>query len=547
MKKNNLKYLLLLSFFSIFVGCGGGSGGNKSTASGTSTVAKQMVGYWAPTNPANESYVFFAGLGKPDDEGDPSSLQTGRAYNGNDFVAPFYWTSNTDGTIRVTKLALGCEVSPLDKCRTTSIVTIIPGATEGANWKLSFDDNADGTVDRTVTDVYAQPMLNLSTLPQGEFLMNVAEQTANLELGFRSGNQVGIRMQVAGEEIALTGLIPSGATRSISFSGSSEANAVNSAYTFKMTDGLRRSLPVKVWLEQVVMSAGVNGGIIIDYELHQKIQFPTDVAPASVILNSYEVPKKRSVIYGRIDHFVHGPTIHENDKFVSWLPVGFKYNLFLGAGNQLKFTSPTQGTISHTDFHGGTRSEKLNFSWVQVADGTVNMNFANGLPVTMRFVKDISGGYLVVYTLPGHSYLMHNLIIDGPQVVMTENDFAGRYVFTGSDEVTNFEVVFHKDKTVTGAVSGYWFIEPNGTIVSYECTDIAGHDIANYDQCYAQMSDTSKVKVVYIKRLRLLNRTNNIFLFQYDAEGIGSRLGGASGDDYKQISLSYLWRRVGNE
>lgn len=545
MKKNNLKHLLILAFITILAGCGGGN--SSTNAAGTSAVAKQMFGYWAPTNPANESYVFFAGLGKADDDADPSMLQTGRVYNGSNFVAPFYWVSNPDGTIKINKVALGCEVFPLDKCRTTSVVTITPGATEGSSWKFLFDDNADGTIDRSVNDAYAQSNLNLSTLPQGEFFMNVAEQTANLELGFRSGNQVGIRMQVAGEEIALTGSIPAGATRSISFGGSSEANAINSAYTFKMTDGLRRSFPVKVWLEQVRMSAGVNGGFIVDYELHQKVQFPTDVVPSSVVLNSYELPKKRSIIYGRIDHFVHGPTIHENDKFVSWLPVGFKYNLFLGAGNQLKFTSPTQGTISHTDFHGGTRSEKLTFSWAQVADGTVTMNFANGLPVTMRFVKDISGGYLVVYSLPGHSHLMHNLIIDGPQVIMTENDFAGRYVFTGSDEVTNFEVVFHKDKTVTGAVSGYWFIEPNGTIVSYECTDLAGHDIANYEQCYAQMSDTSKVKVVYIKRLRLLNNANNIFLFQYDAEGIGSRLGGASGDDYKQISLSYFWKRVGNE
>ncbi|MES2296358.1 MAG: hypothetical protein V4582_04915 [Pseudomonadota bacterium] len=544
MTHTTLKAALCALALAALAGCSGGGSSTPTPALAAGVLTQaQIAGYWAPSNSANEAYEFFNSPHLFPYNG----LKMGRVLRGKESQGLFFWDANSDGSIKMTKVAPSCETRPITACPVLSVANIVPSSSAG--WKLSFDDNGDGVIDRVVTDTYKQHELDLSTLPQGEFLLAKGEQFEGPWLGFRAGNQFGIRMQIANQPVPLSATIPSGPVHDIVMNGTGEASAVKSSSNFTMVDGSKKSIPYKVWAENAVLSAGVEDGFILSYELHFKILYPADVAPSSVLPGTFETPQLRTLAADRAT-FVHGPTIKANDHFATYLPVDFDPDWSLTqSGNDLKFTSATDGVLSYVDIHGGKYSDHRAFNWKQKDDGTVVMTFPNGLSIDMRFIRELGGGYVVAYTIPdpllGQTFLMHDLIIDnGP--IMTDAEIAGHYTFISSDGVSINEINLHKNHTITGIVGGYWFRDTNGEFVGYECADLAKHDIPDFATCSAQLDDTSKSDFLHLRRLRFLRQNGNQLLVKYTADVYGGRFT-AHGRDYTTVALTYRFKRVGDD
>ncbi|MBY0572438.1 MAG: hypothetical protein K2P84_02050 [Undibacterium sp.] len=537
---------LLACFF--LSSCGGSGGSGSAPEAGKPLAADQIPGYWKANNKDAESYEFYQGS----HTAPYVTIKSGSIFQGTQYVGMFYWTSASDGSIKMTKVAPACDLRPISQCPITGLVTAYPGnvTAEGANWKFAYDDNHDGVVDRTVSDEYKHPNVDLSSLAQGDFYLSKGEVFSSPWLGLRSGNQLGIRIEVAGQPVPLSLAVPATPSLSVTLNGAGEPSAVKTSSTFTMKDGSRLSIPIKVWTENVTLSAGANNGFILEYAFHRKVMFPKDVDPNNVDVKDFETPQQRSASFARVDQFIHGPTIRANDRFATLLPADFDPDwALLGAGNEINFTSATEGNLSHIDFHNGLYSEHRKFSWKQKDDGRVVMSFISGLEITMRFIKDINGGYQVVYTIPhptlGLTFFQHDLIRDN-LLTLSDSELEGRYVFISTDGLTRNELILHKDKRVSGVVAGFWFRDTNGDVVGYECTDLQEKEIADYDQCYAQLNDTSKVSYVHLRRLKFMQKNGNEFLVKYNAALYGERWG-VLNRDYMTASLTYRFIRVGNE
>ncbi len=546
-----LKLKLILSACAVAVlGACGGSGGDNSGSSTPPTAPAPVQGAWSATSPANDSYEFLGATSVAPYSG----LKTGRVFRAGQFHGLFYWALNADGSIKITQVQSSCEKRPIDLCPAASVATVAAGATAAASnaWTVSFDDNADGVADRVVKDTYTRAGLDLASLAEGEFLMSESSQFEQPLLGYRTGNQIAMRLVVLGKPVPVYGSVAAAAAGKASFAGAGEAGAVTGSANFTMTDGTVRSLPVKSWVENVVMTGGLNHGFIVEYDVRRKLVLPSDVPAASVQIGDYEtLVQKRAGAYARIDKFIPAPAIKPGDRFSTFLPVDFNQAWVLnGAGNELVFTSATAGTLSHTDFHGGEYSESRTFSWERKDDGSLLLKYPSGLAVQMRFVADIKGGYSVVYTIPhpllGTGFFQHDLIADATPI-LTEASLPGRYEFISSDRVTKQAITLHKDGRVSGVVGGFWFRDAaSGDFVGFECIDLAGREISDYDTCYAQLNDTSKVDLVHVRRLRFLHQNGNEFLLKYNAAVYGEQFG-VKNRDYLTIALTYRFVRVGDE
>ena len=544
-----MKFDLSKKLCAIFAIALSGCGGVEDVATSTTpSVPASVLGHWLAKNSSNDSYEFF----EASNTAPHTKLKMGRIFKGTELKGQFFWVNNTDGSVSLNKVSLSCEERPIDKCpviATASIILSIANNQE-STWKISFDDNKDGVVDRVETQTFVQPNLDLASLPQGEFFMNKGELFDSPLLGVKSGNKVDVRLEIEQQPVTLSVTAPSSPSPSVSFTGAGETNAVNSSASFTLKDGTKRTLPTSVWVENVHMTAGVNNGFILEYELRKKVKFPTDLPAANVDLKGYEDTQKISASYGRIDRFVAGPKIKADDKYATFLPADFNRSwVILGAGNEVKFTSSTHGVFSHTDFNSGKYSERRDFTWSQNATGKVTLNFDSGLFATINFVRDLQGGYQVLYTLPhptlGRAFFLHDLIVD-QQAVLTENDLVGRYEFVSTDGSTVNQLTIHKDKTVTGVVGGHWFRDTNGDFVGYECFDLLGRDIADFSKCNGLLNDPTKAAYIHIRRLRFTQRNGNDFLIKYDGNIYGAPAG-IFNRDYLTAALTYRFKRVGNE
>src|SRR5437016_3915391 len=120
MTKINVAQILPLLLAGALASCGGGGSTSPTVTASTSTQAQaQVQGYWAPANPANEAYEFYASP----DVAPYTALKTGRVMRGGESLGLFYWNSNADGSIKVSKIDTACDKRPIDQCPVSSIAT----------------------------------------------------------------------------------------------------------------------------------------------------------------------------------------------------------------------------------------------------------------------------------------------------------------------------------------------------------------------------------------------------------------------------------------
>jgi hypothetical protein len=545
MTRTNLSSILLSLVFLSVAGCGGSQ--SSAPAAHLATFDKDVAGYWAPKNASNDAYEFFL---SPSDVPLTIPLKTGRILREGKVVDMFMWDYQSDGSIRLNKVGAECPARPLSNCPVTGSAQIVAnGQTiQGAAWTFAFLDK-NSTTPKLVTDTYTRADVNLSQLPQGEFFLKRSDILATPILGKIEDGKISIRFTEFGKPVFLSAPLGSGAARSVTFS-SGQAAAIDGTASFAVQGQGMVALPVKQWYENVHLSA-TSGGYILDYEYHRKVQVPATMNPSTITgLADYESTRFASRSFGLVNSFVHGPTVRAGDQFDTLLPLDFNPD-WVGAagGNKLQFLTASTGKLSHEDIINGKYTESRNFSWSQAADGTLKMSFDNGTEVTARFVKAVNGGHQVLYTSPhptlGKSYYLHDFLLHAASP-WTEQDVPGRYTFLNTDGQTMQTVVLNKDKSVSGVIGGYWFLDTNGELVSFECTDLLGNAIKSYQSCLANFNDLSTVSFAHVRRLKLLHKDGDKLSFKYDASFYGERFG-VSNRDYLTVAFTYQWTRIGNE
>jgi hypothetical protein len=548
-QKNATLALLLAAAAAFLAGCG-----SKDTEAPVEPAPKaqkfdeHVVGAWTPKNATGDVYEFYASPTQEPYIGE----KTGRIYSAGNLKNFFNWEIQADGTLKMTLYSSSCADRPISTCAVTGTGTVAAtgdALLPSSLWKIGFDDNRDGVVDRQVSDTYSRKDLDLSGLAQGEFFLTRSEQFDYSYKGGLSGKKLSIRISDYPQPIFLTGDIPTGKVSSLALDG---GQPVVTPDTFDVPGMGKIQLPVKLWIDNAQIMAAANGGWIVQFDLHRQIQLPGPVDPSmQPAIAAYEKVQKKSRSMGLIGKFIQGPVIQAGNKFNTFATLDFNPEWVSGAaGNEVLFTSATDAVISHQDLNHGKYSESRNLKWVQKPDGEVVFTAANGLSVTMRFVAPIAGGYRVLYKIPnptmGDQYVAHDLVAETASAI-AEKDVPGRYSFVSSDGVTQNLVTLHKDKTVTGVVGGHWFMDTNGDVVSFECTDLQGKDLTNYADCLATFdTDFSKMSFSHIRRMRFMHKDGNNYEVKYDADVWGARFSVVN-RDYFTISWTYRWTRLGDE
>jgi hypothetical protein len=540
------RHALAVSLVTLLAGCGGS---NTTTApvAPVATFDKSVVGYWVPQNSANEEFEFFSA---PTDA--PSAnLLTGRTVKNGVVTNMFFWEVAA-GAISISKVAVSCPSRPINLCPVVATTVIVANGAniENAKWSFDFDDNNDKKVDRRLADSYVRKGLDLARATPGQFFLARSEVFEQPVVGAIAAGKMTFGLVESGATFSLSTNIANDKVRSAQFAAG-ESAAVLTTDFFELQSGGFQPFPVKVWIDKVEMFASVGNGYQLQYERHRTVQLPAGTDRASVKIGSYEATETKVVPFAVIDKFVTGAQIRAGDVYYTMLPLDFNPEFVaFGAGNELRFTSATEGVISHVDVHRGTYSESRPFTWAQGTDGAIVLSFYGGLfNVQIKFIKPVNGGHQVLFAIPNPqtgdtTYLAHDLIKEATPVLNASN-LPGRYSLLNSDG-TNQLVTFHKDKTVSGAVGGFWFQDSNGDIISYECTDLQGQVIPGYSECVSAMDNVANLSLAHIRRIRFVAKDGDYYQSKYDSSFYGQRFQ-VFGRDYATISWTYRWTRLGNE
>jgi hypothetical protein len=550
MRKNLKLASLFFAVSALLAGCGGNN--DVQLTQPTLTVQKfdqLTVGAWLPATAGADVYEFYSSsTDLPYNRG-----KTGRVYSSGVLKNFFTWDIQGDGSVKMTTYAPTCSDRPVSLCAATGTATIVATgeSIRAGQWNINFDDNADGVVDRKVVDIYARKDLDLSRMAEGEFFLTKSELfDFSAYRGQVSGKKLSIRVTDYALPIVVTGDLGAGSQTSIKLTASAPIVVPQS---FNIPGAGNVEVPVQISIDKPEIMAAANGGFIFQFEQNRKILLPGPVDPSmQSFITDYEKPQIRTRSMALISKFIQGPIIRPGDKYNTFILLDFNPEwVAASAGNEIQFTSSVDGVVAHQDFNKGKFSESRKFKWVQRSDGEVVLTFENNTSATIRFVKSITGGYYVVLKtkdpLTGRDrYVAHDMFLE-TQTALAERDVPGRYGFISVDGTTINEVTLHRNKTVTGVVGGFWFMDVNGDVVSYQCTDLQGKPITNYVDCEAAFArPASEVGFAHIRRLRFMHKDGNNYQVKYDAilSGVDA---GIVDRDYFTITWTYRWTRLGDE
>jgi len=478
-----------------------------------------------------------------------SATNTGRTISAGQETGRFYWNIAADGSMQITKVSPKCQTRPIDTCPSAGQVSIVgytgtSGSSNVGTWKVT--DSASGGV--LAIDSFTRQTVDMSRFPQGQWLLGHNGEFDLPLAASDDGHFLILQMTDFGPTVPLQAPVVSGNQTSVVFpAGSSTAIPIPTPFALK--NGSQTTIPVLSWYDNVRLNASINIGYSLQYEIHHKVQYPSGMDPTQVLVGDVEKTELHESYVWPVSP-INGTALKASDKFYTMMPIDFNQDwVAYGAGNEITLTSATAGTIAHIDPHQGTYSETHNFTWVQKTDGTVVFSFPEFGDVTMNFIASGVGGNKVLFGVPNPytgqiNYLIHDFVMDSTPVINASN-LPGSYAIVDTDGSLVYET-FHRDGTVTGTVGGYWFLDTNGDVVSYQCTDLTGKDIAAYNTCYTAMGNVSSLTLGHLRRIRFIQQNGNVLFSKYNSAFYGAMFN-VTNRDYATIAWTYEWIRLGDE
>jgi hypothetical protein len=560
----SIKFNSILPFFllGLLIGCGGGTANSAkdldaieaNNVLAAKDIEDKIVGYWVSASGNDPEFEFFS---SSTDNGFDIPIKTGKIFENGRLVNRFFWSLRLDGSISLSLVDGFCQRRPINSCSTLSYIEVQARgkSISNAEWSIRYED-INRISQKTIANKYSKKNIDVAVFSQGEFFLSQSEIFDHPVAGQVDSNTISLFIDRYKEDAAplkISAQIDAQTKNEIFFK-SDKTLATEEVEEFYIEDVGYRFLAVKVWYEDMVLSASEKNKYSLRYKVRREIQIPSEINLRQVQVSSdFDPLLTVTESYELINRFIDAPIIKAMDKFYSNIDFGVdNERIFNGTGNELFFASNEEASVSLVDSVIGKSSNTTRrlYSWSQGHDGAILLKAADSQNIKIRFIKPVNGGYNVLYTLSDGTHERHDLILDAP-LVMDENKIPGRYRFLSSDGWSTVEVQFHKDKTVTSVpslVNGYWMQDSNGDIISFECTELSGRDITDYHECYADFERYNEMQFVHIRRLRFMHQDGDHYQMAYDASFYGDVFNTTSiSKEYLSLSWTYRWTRVGGD
>lgn len=520
---------------------------------------EKIIGYWQPENPDSFAYSFYpSGL----DMNTTDGLKTGSLYQQGKLLTRFHWTALESGVIRINVVNSSCDRRPLTQCQTKEVLTVRASGDsyENALWRVSSDSDLDGVYEREASDNYKKNHLELSGVNEGPlYLTPENEYFSPVRFGQLKGTTLSIEFTEFGSPINMYADRADAEAFSLQFINRDNNRSESTRSYFVEGEGYRDFVLVTK-LENVILTQAINSSYALSYDIYREVEIPDDVTPELVNITDVTNIESRTRVYTLVDDFIAGPVIQAQDKFYSRFINQFNEQYVdEGGTNEILFSTATQGELIYTDEYEDRYSQKRLFDWQQLNDGTVKLSFEDNSEMEIRFIRETFGGYkALIKTITSENntdYLAHDFLMATSPLDMS-NDIPGRFAISSDTGFSTIFVDFNEDNTLTfpniPQFSGYWFIDTNGEIVSFECTDLFERAIDSFQECYNEFQDLSpanrSVNFSHIRRMSFLHKNENNYQVKYDGIFWGELLNVTNDNfpDYYAVSWTYRFMRLGD-
>lgn len=521
----------------------------------TNLQVKNVIGYWEPLNSDNYAFEFFPSLV----EGvNTNQLMTGRLYQNNQVVGMFSWRITENGQINLDLREFSCPNRPLSVCEIKSSMNIEASGNDTGKsfWEVNHDQGNDGEVDVVFDDTYEKKRLDLSMKKLGElYLIPIEEyfETA-IVAGEKSNDNIELTLLNLNEAVSVSSSPTNSPTSKLSFNDSA---IVSSSRDFDISDVGMQTFTIESHYENIELRASVNNAYAYSYEIHRTVIIPDEIDENLVDFDDFSALDKRTVLVRYIDSFIDAPEIGSGDSFFTHINSLEIQEQFFET-NDITFDSLSTGFLTEQNLIQDSLTRQLNFVWEAPSDGSIMLNVADGSSVKIKFIREISGVYSALM-ITGSSdstekqYTVHDFVKNN-NFEITDDMFPGRYQVDNLAGYGKTYINFYADGTVNFTnfdfqnLGGYWFVDNQGALINYECIDLLGNEINNYDECLDSFNfvgtSSRYTQFSHIRKLAFSHRNGDDFIVKYDASVWGGVFG--SEPDYSSLHFTYRIKRVGD-
>ncbi|MFT5725007.1 MAG: hypothetical protein ACI9JN_002130 [Bacteroidia bacterium] len=554
------KYLLFVSLILGLVGCGGQDTKtvdelNIKTITEINFQRDQVLGFWQSSNTQNLSFEFFDTLAGGRLRTHDESVATGKIYRSGVVIDRFFWDIETSGTVTLNIIEKACYLIPLNACTVERTATINASGNnvDGADWEVAFDNNLDGMSDQKLNDSFHRSVIDIENFTFGSHVLQTADHDyfdfpIIMEV---SSTNVSVLLDVINTPISVTTDLALNEFGQIEFNNIDGTVVQTDVEVFIEEKGYQ-DIVLREWYENVVLLKSIDNSYTLTFEVHSEVVLPDGVSRDSVRLEGVESIKKYTLSGNLISEFDKGFTILPNDTYNTLIRTR---KMLL---NSVTFISETRGIASRI----GIANDDIiyDFSWSQSESGEVTLDFDNFSDLSFKFVKPVTGGYQVLYTIEdvdfGTTYSIHDFVTTA-NIILPELIFPGRFIVKSDDGYSELVANFKDDNTAEFEAStsdlvlgGHWFIDVEGDVISFECTDRFGLNITDYETCLTGFStvgddELRTLSFGHIRRMRFLHQNGNNYVVKYNAILWGGF--GEESDDFDDLlNWTYRFVRVGD-
>ncbi|WDE09217.1 hypothetical protein SG34_031115 [Thalassomonas viridans] len=513
---------------------------------------ENVLGYWAPQSADNKAFEFLPSVF---DGTLANEIMTGKIYQNDEVVRIFAWDINADGQINLGLFSPTCVYRPITSCEVTGTMVIEASGSDiqNAYWEIRHDQGNDGDVDEVFGDTYRQKQLDLSARQEGELYLVPTDEYFSSRTVSGLNSSAGVELALLGSRVSSSK--PDFPVRELAFED--DAPLISSR-TFDVSDVGYQDFVIETSFENVALRPSANDSFALSYELYRKVIIPEGIDESSINFDGFSKLDKRTSLVRYIDTFIDAPEINAEDQFFSHI-----YDTYYEDGfgekstNDIFFDSATTGVLTAENVIESEKTRQLNFEWERSADGEIRLNIADGSLITLNFIREIVGGYAVLMTTEdkdrtSKNYYVHDFV-KSSDFQISDDMFPGRYQLENSDGYSTAIMTFTADGVVDfdniPNLGGHWFINDQGELISFECTDLQGIFIDDYNTCLDSFefigTSSGYTEFSHIRKLKFLHRDGDDFLLKYNAGFWGGPFG-FTGTDYREVNWTYRMKRIGD-
>jgi len=547
-------FIVLLSL--ILFGCNEQSDATVGDTAQVDLALKEalLVGVWQPSSNENLSFEFLSSVEKGTRD---NSLKTGRTYKNGILRDLFYWNLQSNGIVTLNIVSKNCNSRPISWCEVLNKTAIQSSGSQLDNlsWEISSDTNADNIVNDVLTEKYQKKVIDFTSITQGDFYLTTFESNFSHAIPAQiNSTSVALSLDYLGTPIVVTGEVSNEENYQVTLTSDQK---LTSTKNFYVQDVGYQDFTIKSYFENIILTSSIGNNFTVSYDIVREVVYPAGMDASTVQLDDLVALDKRTRYYSVVDSFIAVPEILSSDKFYSYIVDQFSYSKANGGGsNEIVFDTASTGVLNYKDLYQDKYSEEKPFSWRITDSNFLELAMDDGFIITVKFIEQTLGGYiaLLAYQPPGDVdpyFTKHEFLFDDSYPAFTDA-FPGRFEFMSDDGFSKIFIDFKADHTLeTNApgVGGYWHLDENDNLISYECSTLNNKDIEDYQSCYESLgevkTDDRYTNFSHIRVARILHREGNDFKVKYNANVWGGPFGIVD-SDYLGISWTYHWKRIGD-